>query len=93
MYLQADATDLTKDGTVAFFFKLHGHKHAFEASTLTERNSWFVAFEKAIEEAKAESENIVANETYQEQLGKLSKFTIFVQRAKRINYCSLIAAA
>ena len=66
---------------MAFFFKLHGHKHAFEASTLPERNSWFVAFEKAIEEAKAESETIVANETYQEQLGKLSKFTIFVQCA------------
>ena len=61
---------------MAFFFKLHGHKHAFEASTLPERNSWFVAFEKAIEEAKAESETIVANETYQEQLGKLGKFTI-----------------
>jgi len=71
---------LTKDGTVAFFFKLHGHKHAFEASTLPERNSWFVAFEKAIEEAKAESETIVANETYQEQLGKLGKSAIFVQR-------------
>ena len=27
-------------------FKIHGHKHAFEASTLTERDGWFVAVEE-----------------------------------------------
>jgi len=78
----ADATDLTKDGTVAFFFKLQGHKHAFEAQTLPERNSWFVAFEEAIKDAKAKTEEIVATETYKEQLTKLSKPALAVTAAK-----------
>ncbi|KAJ4296445.1 hypothetical protein N0V90_006490 [Kalmusia sp. IMI 367209] len=69
----ADATELSKDGLVAFHFKLHGHKHAFEAQTAPERNGWFVAVEKAIEEAKAAKEGIVANETYKEELSKLGK--------------------
>ncbi|KAL1607808.1 hypothetical protein SLS60_002746 [Paraconiothyrium brasiliense] len=69
----ADATELTKDGAVAFHFKLHGGKHTFEAQTAAERNGWFVAVEKAIEEAKAAKESIVANETYKEELTKLGK--------------------
>ena len=39
-------------------FKIHGHKHAFEASTLTERDGWFVAVESAIVEAKEAKESI-----------------------------------
>lgn len=69
----ADATELTKDGAVAFHFKLHGGKHTFEAQTAAERNGWFVAVEKAIEEAKAAKETIVANESYKEELTKLAK--------------------
>ncbi|KAF1968350.1 hypothetical protein BU23DRAFT_558578 [Bimuria novae-zelandiae CBS 107.79] len=69
----ADATELTKDGTVAFHFKLHGHKHTFEAQTAAERNGWFVAVEKAIEEAKASKDSVLANETYKEELAKLGK--------------------
>ncbi|KAJ4353214.1 uncharacterized protein N0V89_004941 [Didymosphaeria variabile] len=69
----ADATELTKDGIVAFHFKLHGGKHTFEAQTTAERNGWFVAFEQAIEEAKAAKDSIVANETYKEELSKLGK--------------------
>ncbi|KAF2447563.1 hypothetical protein P171DRAFT_518653 [Karstenula rhodostoma CBS 690.94] len=69
----ADATELAKDGSVAFHFKLHGGKHTFEAQTAAERNGWFVAFEKAIEEAKASKDTIVANESYKEELSKLSK--------------------
>ncbi|ORY15593.1 Pleckstrin homology domain-domain-containing protein [Clohesyomyces aquaticus] len=71
----ADATDVTKDGTVAFFFKLHGHKHTFEAQTSPERNGWFVAVEKAVEEAKAKKEEIVNSESYKEQLEKLGSLT------------------
>lgn len=69
----SEATDLSKDGTVAFFFKLHGHKHTFEAATLKERNGWFVAFEQKIEEAKAAKEGVVSSEGYKEELSKLSK--------------------
>ncbi|OCL13253.1 hypothetical protein AOQ84DRAFT_118694 [Glonium stellatum] len=69
----AEASDLTKDGTIAFHFKLHGHKHAFEASTASERNGWYLATEKAIEEAKAQREEMLASPGYKEQLEKLGK--------------------
>lgn len=69
----ADATDLSKDGVVAFFFKLHGHKHTFEAQTLPERNGWFVAFEKAIQDAATAKSGIVESEGYKEELTKLGK--------------------
>ena len=59
-----DATELSKDGSVAFHFKLHGGKHTFEAKTTAERNGWFVAFEKAIEEAKASKEAVIGYESY-----------------------------
>ena len=71
---QAEATDLTKDGTIAFHFKLHGHKHTFEATSAPERNGWFMAAEKIIEEAKASRDEILASAGYKEQLEKLGKF-------------------
>lgn len=71
----SDATDLHKDGTLAFAFKIHGHKHTFEAQSAPERNGWFVAAEKAIEEAKAAKEGIVSSDSYKEQLEKLGKPT------------------
>lgn len=55
-------------------FKIHGHKHAFEASTLTERDGWFVAVESAIVEAKEAKEGIESSEAYKEEKTKLGKF-------------------
>ncbi|KAF2869969.1 Pleckstrin homology domain-containing protein [Massariosphaeria phaeospora] len=69
----ADVTDLSKDGFVAFHFKLHGQKHSFEAQNLAERNGWFIAVEKAIEDAKSEKESMLASEGYKEHLTKLGK--------------------
>lgn len=77
----ADASELAKDGTVAFHFKLHGGKHSFEAQTAPERNGWFVAFEKAIEDAKAAKEGIVSSESYKEELEKLRKPTTLAASA------------
>ncbi|KAF1930794.1 uncharacterized protein M421DRAFT_410942 [Didymella exigua CBS 183.55] len=71
----AYATDLVKDGTIAFAFKIHGHKHTFEAQTLTERDGWFVAVEKAIAEAKEAKEGIESSEAYKEEKTKLGKPT------------------
>ncbi|KAL1604584.1 hypothetical protein SLS59_003779 [Nothophoma quercina] len=71
----AYATDLVKDGTIAFAFKIHGHKHTFEAQTLTERDGWFVAIEKAIAEAKETKEGIESSEAYKEEKTKLGKPT------------------
>ncbi|KAF1364829.1 hypothetical protein EJ07DRAFT_171809 [Lizonia empirigonia] len=72
----AYATDLVKDGPVAFSFKIHGHKHTFEAQTLAERDGWFVAVEKAIAEAKEAKEGIESSEAYKEEKTKLGKPTI-----------------
>ncbi|KAJ4354811.1 hypothetical protein N0V95_003496 [Ascochyta clinopodiicola] len=71
----AYTTDLVKDGTIAFAFKIHGHKHTFEAQTLTERDGWFVAVEKAIAEAKEAKDGIESSEAYKEEKTKLGKPT------------------
>ncbi|KAH7114371.1 Pleckstrin homology domain-containing protein [Dendryphion nanum] len=68
-----DATDLLKDGTIAFHFKLHGHKHTFEAQNAPERNGWFVAVQNAIDAGKAEKETITQSEAYKAELEKLGK--------------------
>ncbi|KAF2747415.1 hypothetical protein M011DRAFT_494531 [Sporormia fimetaria CBS 119925] len=78
----SEATDLSKDGPVAFFFKLHGHKHSFEAQNLKERNGWFVAVEKAIEEAKATKETVIQSESYKEELAKLSEYSCLFSKTR-----------
>lgn len=77
----ADATELSKDGVLAFHFKLNGDKHTFEASSAAERNGWFIAVEKAIEEAKAAKEGIVSSEAYKEEVKKLAKPTTLAPAA------------
>ncbi|KAF2120841.1 Pleckstrin homology domain-containing protein [Lophiotrema nucula] len=78
----AEATELTKDGIVAFHFKLHGHKHAFEGATKLERDGWYIAVEKAVEDAKAAKESIVGSESYKEEIGKLNKPALAAAVAK-----------
>jgi hypothetical protein len=72
---KAYATDLAKDGAVAFAFKISGHKHTFEATTAAERDGWFVAVEKAITEAKASKDTIESSEGYKEHKEKIGKPT------------------
>jgi hypothetical protein len=79
--LQAYATDLVKDGAVAFTVKISGHKHTFEAQTAAEREGWFIAVEKAITEAKAEKEGIESSEGYKEHKEKISMLSHHVQDA------------
>ncbi|KAF2131544.1 hypothetical protein P153DRAFT_383638 [Dothidotthia symphoricarpi CBS 119687] len=71
----AYATDLVKDGALAFALKVSGHKHTFEASTAAERDGWFIAAEKVIAEAKEAKESIESSESYKEQKEKLGKPT------------------
>jgi hypothetical protein len=80
-FLQAYATDLVKDGAVAFAFKISGHKHTFEAQSATERDGWFVAVEKAITEAKAAKEGIESSEGYKEHKEKIGTFSRLIQDA------------
>ncbi|KAL7771886.1 hypothetical protein CFE70_001837 [Pyrenophora teres f. teres 0-1] len=69
----AYATDLAKDGAVAFAFKISGHKHTFEAQTAAERDGWFAAVERAITEAKASKDGIETSDSYKEAKEKISK--------------------
>lgn len=80
---QAYATDLAKDGAVAFAFKISGHKHTFEATTAAERDGWFVAVEKAITEAKASKDTIESSEGYKENKEKIGTFFQITHVASR----------
>lgn len=81
---QAYATDLHKDGTIAFAFKIAGHKHTFEAQNAPERDGWFVAVEKAIAEAKEAKEGIESSEGYKEQKEKIGKLNILLCASRRV---------
>ena len=72
----AYATDLAKDGTVAFALKISGHKHAFEAQSAAERDGWYVAVEKAIVDAKEAKEGIESSDGYKEQKEKIGMHNI-----------------
>ena len=71
---QAYATDLVKDGALAFSLKISGHKHTFEAQNAAERDGWFVAVEKAITEAKASKDGIESCEGYKEYKEKIGEY-------------------
>jgi hypothetical protein len=79
---QADVTDVTKEGSSEFLFKVNGHKHTFQAASATERDSWVVAIEAKAAEAKAEKETITSGEGYKAELEKLSKFRLFVKTSR-----------
>ncbi|RHZ74685.1 hypothetical protein CDV55_108431 [Aspergillus turcosus] len=69
----ADISDIAKEGSTEFHFKVNGQKHTFQAASAAERDSWFVALEAKAAEAKAEKETIVASEGYKAELEKLTK--------------------
>ncbi|KAH7414130.1 Pleckstrin homology domain-containing protein [Phaeosphaeria sp. MPI-PUGE-AT-0046c] len=77
----AYATDLHKDGTQAFAFKISGHKHTFEAQNAAERDGWYVAVEKAIAEAKEAKDGIESSEAYKEEKEKIGKPTTLAAAA------------
>ncbi|KGO78520.1 hypothetical protein PITC_067870 [Penicillium italicum] len=79
----ADVSDVTKEGTSEFLFKVAGHKHTFQASSAAERDSWVVAIEAQATEAKAEKETITSSESYKAELEKLTKPAVVVAAAKK----------
>jgi hypothetical protein len=50
---QSEVTKLSPDGAVEFSFLYGGHKHLFQANTVSERDSWLEGLEAMIEEMKA----------------------------------------
>ncbi|KAJ5942355.1 hypothetical protein N7516_002523 [Penicillium verrucosum] len=79
----ADVSDVTKEGTSEFLFKVAGQKHTFQASSAAERDSWVVAIEAQATEAKAEKETITSSEGYKAELEKLTKPAVAVAAAKK----------
>ncbi|KAJ5089532.1 hypothetical protein N7532_008216 [Penicillium argentinense] len=69
----AEVSDITKEGTKEFLFKVGGQKRTFQASSAAERDSWVVALEAKAAEAKAEKETITSSEGYKAELEKLTK--------------------
>ncbi|EEQ88117.1 hypothetical protein RJZ56_005244 [Blastomyces dermatitidis] len=69
----ADISDVTKESSNEFQFKLAGHKHTFQAASSDERDSWVAAIEAKAADAKNEKETITSSEGYKAELEKLTK--------------------
>lgn len=81
----ADAEDIKEGSAGEFTFKLHGHKHKFDAQTAAERDSWVAAVKKIAEEAKAKKEEIVSSEGYKEALAKLKPAPVAAVTAPKVS--------
>ncbi|KIW38033.1 uncharacterized protein PV06_10009 [Exophiala oligosperma] len=79
----ADASTVTKEGFNQFSFKAGNHHHRFEATKAEERDSWVVAVEKAIEEAKGLKEEITGRESYKKNVEEYSKPAVIAPASTR----------
>lgn len=77
--VQADASEITKESSNEFIFKVNGAKHTFQAANAAERDSWFVAVEAKAAAAKSEKEAITGSEGYKAEHEKLSKSMSILQ--------------
>lgn len=69
----SEASDVSEDGTVDFFFSIHGHKHTFQAANVAERDNWVATLKTKIAEAKEISESVKESETYKTSIAALAK--------------------
>jgi len=69
----SEVSDLVEEGTIAFSFSSHGHKHTFEASTVAERDNWFAVLKAKIEAAKELATTVPETEGYKTALSELTK--------------------
>ena len=72
--LQAEAINVTKQGSLGFSFEVHGKSHKFEAANAGERDSWVVAIEKQVEESKAIKDEITSKDSYKDNVKEFCKF-------------------
>lgn len=86
---QADIKDVVKAGPHDFSFKYHNHKHAFQAASATERDSWLVALETRHTEAKANREGIVGSEGYKSSLEKFGTSYLHMIDKPKLTYIFL----
>lgn len=73
---------MTKEGSNEFLFKVGGHKHTFQATSAAERDSWVLALETKVAEAKAEKEAITSSEGYKAELEKLTKPAVVTKKTE-----------
>jgi len=64
---------VTKEGYNDFSFRLHGHKHTFQAATHAERDSWLVAVETKAAEAKTSRDGITGSDGYKHHMENLGR--------------------
>lgn len=64
-------SEVTKGDQNDFTFKLHGHKHGFQAPTKAERDGWLVAIESRLANAKASREGLTGSEGYKSRIEHL----------------------
>ncbi|KAF1989402.1 hypothetical protein K402DRAFT_418678 [Aulographum hederae CBS 113979] len=69
----ADASDISKVGSLDFTMKVHGTKNSFATKTETERDGWVLALEEAAKEAAAKKEETIASPEYKQTMEKLGK--------------------
>jgi Pleckstrin homology domain len=68
LVLQAEITDVTKEGFNEFSFRLNGHKHVFQATSAAECSSWTATIETKATEAKALKEGLVSSDGYKKHI-------------------------
>jgi hypothetical protein len=75
---QAEISDVTKEGSNDFSFRLNGHKHVFQAASTAEQSSWIVAIETKATEAKGLKEGLIGSEGYKKHIERFSTFVLFL---------------
>ncbi len=65
-------SDVTKEGTNDFSFKINGHKHVFQAASTAERSSWIAAVEARATVGRELRENILGSEGYKKHFERYS---------------------
>lgn len=72
----AEISDVTKEGSNEFSFKLNGHKHVFQAASTTERSSWIAAIETNAAQAQQLKEVVVGGEVYKRHFERYNKLGV-----------------
>ena len=72
---QHDVSNTTKEAGERFSFKVGHQVHRFEAPHTADRDSWVVAIEKKVAEAKEMKADIHGRESYKKNVEEYCRFT------------------
>lgn len=72
-FAQSEATDIVREGYTEFSFKLHGHKHSFQAESLQEREGWLAALKRTAELAAGKRGEVLASSGYKDSVAHLGE--------------------